>query len=186
MQGDDVFVKMMFNIVDKDGDGRISFQEFLDTVVLFSKGRTEDKLRIIFDMCDNDRNGVIDKLELSEMLRSLVEIARTNNSLSDSQVTELIDGMFQSAGLEHKNALTYDDFKLMMKEYRGTVCLWDFLFVLFHFRRTIVGMSVCITEIFSQDSINNNLIVKLSINLNKLDRKLKINERILLNFSERQ
>lgn len=119
MKGDDVFVKMMFNIVDKDGDGRISFQEFLDTVVLFSKGRTEDKLRIIFDMCDNDRNGVIDKGELSEMLRSLVEIARTNNSLNDDQVTELMDGMFQSAGLEHKDALTYDDFKLMMREYRG-------------------------------------------------------------------
>lgn len=118
----------MFNIVDKDGDGRISFQEFLDTVVLFSKGRTEDKLRIIFDMCDNDRNGVIDKVELSEMLRSLVEIARTNNSLSDSQVTELIDGMFQSAGLEHKNALTYDDFKLMMKEYRG-ICHCNIGFV---------------------------------------------------------
>ena len=119
MKGDDVFVKMMFNIVDKDGDGRISFQEFLDTVVLFSKGKTEDKLRIIFDMCDNDRNGVIDKVELSEMLRSLVEIARTNNSLNDDQVTELINGMFQSAGLHHKDALTYDDFKLMMREYRG-------------------------------------------------------------------
>lgn len=69
-------------------------QEFLDTVVLFSRGKTEDKLRIIFDMCDNDRNGVIDKGELSDMLRSLVEIARTT-SLSDAQVTELIDGMFQ-------------------------------------------------------------------------------------------
>lgn len=44
-------------------------------------------------MCDNDRNGVIDKEELSEMLRSLVEIARTT-SLSDEHVTELIDGMF--------------------------------------------------------------------------------------------
>lgn len=51
-------------------------------------------MRIIFDMCDNDRNGVIDKGELSEMLRSLVEIARTT-SLSDAHVTELIDGMFQ-------------------------------------------------------------------------------------------
>lgn len=68
-------------------------QEFLDTVVLFSRGATEDKLRIIFDMCDNDRNGVIDKEELSEMLRSLVEIARTT-SLRDEHVTELIDGMF--------------------------------------------------------------------------------------------
>jgi hypothetical protein len=45
-------------------------------------------------MCDNDRNGVIDKGELAEMLRSLVEMARTT-SLTDSQVTELIDGMFQ-------------------------------------------------------------------------------------------
>ncbi|KAL1137627.1 hypothetical protein AAG570_009323 [Ranatra chinensis] len=118
MKSDDVFVRMMFNIVDKDGDGRISFQEFLDTVVLFSRGKTEDKLRIIFDMCDNDRNGVIDKGELSEMLRSLVEIARTT-SLSDAQVTELIDGMFQNAGLEQKDFLTYNDFKLMMKEYKG-------------------------------------------------------------------
>lgn len=45
-------------------------------------------------MCDNDRNGVIDKGEFAEMMRSLVEIARTT-SLSDDQVTELIDGMFQ-------------------------------------------------------------------------------------------
>lgn len=45
-------------------------------------------------MCDKDSNGVIDKEELSEMLRSLVEIARTT-SLSDDHVTELIDGMFQ-------------------------------------------------------------------------------------------
>ncbi|XP_026480513.1 LOW QUALITY PROTEIN: dual oxidase-like [Ctenocephalides felis] len=118
MKSDAVFVRKMFNIVDKDGDGRISFQEFLDTVVLFSRGKTEDKLRIIFDMCDNDRNGVIDKGELSEMLRSLVEIARTT-SLSDDQVTELIDGMFQDAGLEHKDSLTYVDFKQMMKEYKG-------------------------------------------------------------------
>ncbi|XP_045463309.1 dual oxidase [Harmonia axyridis] len=118
MKPEAVFVKKMFNIVDKDGDGRISFQEFLDTVVLFSRGKTEDKLRIIFDMCDNDGNGVIDKGELSEMLRSLVEIARTT-SLSDDHVTELIDGMFQDAGLQHKNFLTYSDFKEMMKEYKG-------------------------------------------------------------------
>ncbi|XP_017784906.1 PREDICTED: dual oxidase isoform X2 [Nicrophorus vespilloides] len=118
MKADAVFVKKMFNIVDKDGDGRISFQEFLDTVVLFSRGKTEDKLRIIFDMCDNDRNGVIDKGELFEMLRSLVEIARTT-SLSDDHVTELIDGMFQDAGLQHKDFLTYNDFKEMMKEYKG-------------------------------------------------------------------
>lgn len=118
MKPDAMFVRKMFNIVDKDQDGRISFQEFLETVVLFSRGKTEDKLRIIFDMCDNDRNGVIDKAEFGEMMRSLVEIARTT-SLTDDQVTELIDGMFSDVGLEHKNHLTYQDFKQMMKEYKG-------------------------------------------------------------------
>lgn len=49
-------------------------------------------------MCDDDRNGVIDKGELSEMLRSLVEIARTT-SLRDEHVTELIDGMFSVSTL---------------------------------------------------------------------------------------
>lgn len=118
MSPDAMFVTKMFNIVDKDQDGRISFDEFLQTVVLFSRGKTDDKLRIIFDMCDNDRNGVIDKGELSDMMKSLVEIARTTR-LTNEQVTELIDGMFQDVGLEHKNHLTYADFKLMMKEYKG-------------------------------------------------------------------
>nr|AXN93677.1 dual oxidase 1 [Scylla paramamosain] len=118
MKADDIFVRRMFNIVDKDSDGCISFQEFLDTVVLFSKGTTDDKLRIIFDMCDNDRNGVIDKTELSEMLRSLVEIAKTN-TVSNQEVEDLIDEMFSSSGIDHKDSLTYDDFKLMMREYKG-------------------------------------------------------------------
>lgn len=118
MKADDIFVRRMFNIVDKDGDGQISFQEFLDTVVLFSKGSTDDKLRIIFDMCDNDRNGVIDKAELSDMLRSLVDIAKTDK-LGDEEVEELIEGMFNSSGTNSTGSLTYDDFKLMMKEYKG-------------------------------------------------------------------
>jgi dual oxidase len=94
MKEGDLFVQKMFNIVDKDGDQRISFQEFLDTIVLFSKGRTDDKLRIIFDMCDNDKNGSIDKTELAELLNSLVDIAKTQK-LSEKDVGSLIDSMFR-------------------------------------------------------------------------------------------
>ena len=74
MKEGDVFVTKMFNIVDKDGDGRISFQEFLDTIVLFSKGRTDNKLRIIFDMCDDDKSGSIDKGKLAFVLVCFVSI----------------------------------------------------------------------------------------------------------------
>ena len=118
MRASDVFVKKMFAIVDKDNDNRISFQEFLDMIVLFSKGRQDDKLRIIFDMCDTDRNGAIDKEELSELLNSLVDIAKTQR-LSTEEVTELINSMFKSAGFQDKESLSYDDFKIMMKEFKG-------------------------------------------------------------------
>ena len=118
MRASDVFVKKMFAIVDKDNDNRISFQEFLDMIVLFSKGRTDDKLRIIFDMCDTDRNGAIDKEELSELLNSLVDIAKTQR-LSKDEVNELINSMFKSAGFKDKESLSYDDFKIMMKEFKG-------------------------------------------------------------------
>ena len=117
MKASDVFVKKMFAIIDKDNDNRISFQEFLDMIVLFSKGRTDDKLQIIFDMCDSDRNGTVDKEELSELLNSLIDIAKTKR-LSDEEVGELINSMFKSAGFDEKHSLTYDDFKTMMKEFK--------------------------------------------------------------------
>jgi dual oxidase len=45
MKPNDVFVRKMFKVVDKERNGRISFRNFLDTVVLFSQGNCEDKLR---------------------------------------------------------------------------------------------------------------------------------------------
>lgn len=35
------------------------------------------------------------------------------------QVEDLIDGMFSSSGIDNKASLTYEDFKLMMREYKG-------------------------------------------------------------------
>ena len=35
---DSLFVENMFNLIDKDGNGYISFREFLDVMVIFSKG----------------------------------------------------------------------------------------------------------------------------------------------------
>jgi len=116
MRSDSLFVKQMFNCVDKDGNGRISFQEFLDTVVMFSRGKLEDKLRIIFDMCDHGGKGVIEKMELVRMLRSLVDIAKTK-SLTEEGLLQMIHEMFRAVGLEDKPLLTYDDFKLIISSH---------------------------------------------------------------------
>ncbi|XP_067143803.1 dual oxidase-like isoform X2 [Centruroides vittatus] len=116
MRHDSLFVRRMFNCVDKNKDGRISFREFLDTVASFSRGKTEDKLRIIFDMCDNDGVGVVGRDELSKMLRSLVDMAKTS-SLTERPVTDAIDCVFAAAGLRDKEELSYEDFSNIMKEH---------------------------------------------------------------------
>ena len=71
-------------------------------MVLFStSGRSEDKLRVVFDMCDTNENGLIDKGELHEMLTSLVEIAKTDKVLPED-VEKLIESMFATAGFTDK------------------------------------------------------------------------------------
>ena len=47
-----------------------------------------------------------------------MDIAKTKR-LSEDNVNALINSMFTSAGFENKESLSYDDFKTMMKEFKG-------------------------------------------------------------------
>ena len=119
----------MFNIVDKDGDNRISFQEFLDTIVLFSKGRTDDKLRIIFDMCDNDKNGSIDKKELSELIANMFHVISLISGISDKIGRRNVFHMFTIGSVPLFASLPYcinqvvmDPTSAMAPVYLGIFC----------------------------------------------------------------
>jgi dual oxidase len=93
----DMFVESMFSLADKDGNGYLSFREFLDILVVFMKGRgsgdgrpseepgvcqlkvayipfslsgsPEDKSRLMFTMYDLDANGLLSKEEFFTMMR---------------------------------------------------------------------------------------------------------------------
>uniref|UniRef100_A0A8C5KNQ4 NAD(P)H oxidase (H2O2-forming) n=1 Tax=Jaculus jaculus TaxID=51337 RepID=A0A8C5KNQ4_JACJA len=64
----DMFVESMFSLADKDGNGYLSFREFLDILVVFMKGSPEEKSRLMFRMYDFDGNGLISKDEFIRML----------------------------------------------------------------------------------------------------------------------
>ena len=123
MKANEVFVRKMFLIVDKEKTGTISFQNFLDTVILFTSGSSEEKLGIIFDMCDNEQNGIIEAAELKEVLASLIAIAKTDK-IDQNDVATLLASMFTSAGLEGKEQLGHEDFLRLTKEFQS-----DFLSV---------------------------------------------------------
>nr|XP_031308994.1 dual oxidase 1 isoform X1 [Camelus dromedarius] len=111
----DMFVESMFSLADKDGNGYLSFREFLDILVVFMKGSPEEKSRLMFRMYDFDGNGLISKDEFIRMLRSFIEIS--NNCLSKAQLAEVVESMFRESGFQEKQELTWEDFHFMLRDH---------------------------------------------------------------------
>ena len=61
--------RQMFAVVDMDKNGYISFREFLNMLVVFAKGRPEDKVKLMFDMYDIDQVGKLSRKDFSDMIR---------------------------------------------------------------------------------------------------------------------
>uniref|UniRef100_A0A6I8P7D8 NAD(P)H oxidase (H2O2-forming) n=1 Tax=Ornithorhynchus anatinus TaxID=9258 RepID=A0A6I8P7D8_ORNAN len=110
-----MFVESMFSLADKDGNGYISFREFLDILAVFMKGSPEEKSRLMFRMYDFDGNGLISKDEFIRMLRSFIEIS--NNCLSKDQLTEVVESMFRESGFQDRTELTWEDFHFMLRDH---------------------------------------------------------------------
>uniref|UniRef100_A0A674G7Q3 NAD(P)H oxidase (H2O2-forming) n=1 Tax=Taeniopygia guttata TaxID=59729 RepID=A0A674G7Q3_TAEGU len=110
-----MFVESMFSLADKDGNGYISFREFLDILVVFMKGSPEEKSKVMFRMYDIDENGFLSKEEFLRMLRSFIEIS--NNCLSREQAEQVTECMFQASGFQDRDELTWENFHYMLRDH---------------------------------------------------------------------
>uniref|UniRef100_A0A2K5H7D0 NAD(P)H oxidase (H2O2-forming) n=1 Tax=Colobus angolensis palliatus TaxID=336983 RepID=A0A2K5H7D0_COLAP len=139
----DTFVEAMFSLADKDGNGYLSFREFLDILVVFMKGSPEDKSRLMFTMYDLDENGFLSKDEFFTMMRSFIEIS--NNCLSKAQLAEVVESMFRESGFQDKEELTWEDFHFMLRDHDSEL----------RFTQLCVkgggGGGECIRDIFKQN-----------------------------------
>ncbi|XP_077174273.1 dual oxidase 2 [Paroedura picta] len=110
-----MFVDSMFSLADKDGNGYISFREFLDILVVFMTGSPQEKSKKMFTMYDIDGNGFLSKEEFYQMLRSFIEIS--NNCLTRDQTEQVIESMFKESGFQDKEELTCEDFHYMLRDH---------------------------------------------------------------------
>ncbi|XP_029992823.1 dual oxidase 1 isoform X2 [Sphaeramia orbicularis] len=115
LKHDSLFVDSMFTLADKDGNGYLSFQEFLDVMVIFMKGSPEEKSRLMFTMNDIGGNGYLSTDEFSRMLRSFIEIS--NGALSKSQADDGIKAMMQAGGFDEKEKITWEDFHFLLRDH---------------------------------------------------------------------
>ena len=113
---DSIFIEQMFDLIDADGNGFISFREFADMTVIFSKGSPDDKLDLMFRMYDVDGNGQLHRDEFKRMLKSMMELV--NASVSPDQLDALVDTMFTAAGFQGKEFLNVEDFRVLMRDHK--------------------------------------------------------------------
>uniref|UniRef100_A0A663M493 NAD(P)H oxidase (H2O2-forming) n=1 Tax=Athene cunicularia TaxID=194338 RepID=A0A663M493_ATHCN len=90
-----MFVDSMFSLADKDGNGYISFREFLDILVVFMKGGTPNFY--------------------ASLCRSFIEIS--NNCLSRDQAEQVTESMFRASGFQDRDELTWEDFHYMLRDH---------------------------------------------------------------------
>jgi Ca2+-binding EF-hand superfamily protein len=70
----DRLIDFMFCAIDLDGQGMISFYEFVEWMLMMTAGTYEDKLRWGFIMCDMDRDGRVVRTEVTALLTSMFSV----------------------------------------------------------------------------------------------------------------
>ena len=116
MKTDSLFVEQMFQLIDHDGNGFISFREFLDMIVIFAKGSPDDKIKLMFDMYDVNKSGSLSRGEFRKMLKAMMELV--NATVTPDQMEQLIDSMFTAAGFQSKEELTLEDFNVLLRDHK--------------------------------------------------------------------
>ncbi|XP_051976031.1 dual oxidase 1-like [Xyrauchen texanus] len=114
LKPDSIFVESTFTLADKDGNGYLSFQEFLDVIAIFMTGTPEEKSKLLFSVHNIKGDGFLSKEEFSSLLRSFVEMG---GGLSKSQADDGIAAMLQTAGLDNKDNFNWEDFHFLLRDH---------------------------------------------------------------------
>ncbi|EEB08631.1 calcineurin regulatory subunit [Schizosaccharomyces japonicus yFS275] len=97
----------LFAVVDEDGGGDVDFQEFLNSLSVFSvHGNKEEKLRFAFKIYDIDRDGYISNGELFLVLKMMV-----GTNLRDDQLQQIVDKTIMEVDEDKDGKISFAEFK---------------------------------------------------------------------------
>ena len=105
-------VKRVISVFDKNGDGNISFYEFvMGLAKLSSSGSVDDKLRFAFAIYDIDKDGFISNGELFAVLKMMV-----GDNLNDVQLQQLVDRTIVKADEDFDGKISVPEFCKMVRD----------------------------------------------------------------------
>ncbi|KRX09822.1 hypothetical protein PPERSA_02694 [Pseudocohnilembus persalinus] len=103
-------VRRVVSIFDKNNDGSISFEEFVEGLSQLYSNDDEVKLRFAFKVYDIDGDGFITNGELYDVLKMMV-----GTNLNEVQLQQLVDRTIIRADDDYDGKISFEEFKKMVQ-----------------------------------------------------------------------
>ena len=93
-------IDALISVADEDGDGEVSFEEFVNLISRMKGGDSEEDIKKAFKFFDIDKDGMISKKDMKEALK------RLGKNMSDTD----IDYIFSDADEDKDGMINFEEF----------------------------------------------------------------------------
>ncbi|XP_053691417.1 Kv channel-interacting protein 4-like [Sabethes cyaneus] len=107
-----LYAHYVFNTLDKDHTGILSFENFVQGLSILSRGSLEEKLCWTFSLYDINHDGKITREEMTDIAIAIYELmgAREDGGSDDAQIKSKVDRVFQKMDTNCDGVITIEEF----------------------------------------------------------------------------
>ncbi|XP_049820537.1 Kv channel-interacting protein 1 isoform X3 [Aethina tumida] len=114
------YAHYVFNTLDQDHSGLISFEDFVQNLSLLSRGSLEEKLRWAFTLYDINGDGCITREEMTDIVTAIYDLMGklAEPTIEEDTVKEKVDRIFEKMDRNRDGVVTLDEFLECCKQDR--------------------------------------------------------------------
>ena len=112
-----ILLDRLYSLFDKDGNGTVDWKEFAFGMSLVCAGDREKRLRVAFDVLDDDASGQVSREELMQYFVSLRTVFQESSGISpvgttDEELAATVEECFAVADTDRNGEIDFDEFKI--------------------------------------------------------------------------
>lgn len=111
--GASALVESFFSTFDSNNGGNIDMKEFTVGISMLTKGTLDEKIRLAFDCIDNNKSGFLDRVELGDFLRCLIQAGPAvagSTLVSTEQVNQMVTQAFAVIDVNNDEKISFEEF----------------------------------------------------------------------------
>ncbi|XP_016395286.1 Kv channel-interacting protein 1-like isoform X1 [Sinocyclocheilus rhinocerous] len=112
------YAHYLFNSFDSSQNGSIKFEDFVTALSILLRGTTTEKLQWTFNLYDINRDGYINKEEMTDIVKAIYDMMGrfTYPALKTDTFKQHVDAFFQKMDKNRDGVVTLDEFILSCQE----------------------------------------------------------------------